>query len=132
MEQERRSRSEASVRVVRQGGRRERGWMVARVREIGRNGCVLRTADPFRIGALVVKVSRSDAFSRLMRRSFVRNQRLAGGPAFRLKPHFVGAAQKMAPDADICDAQTPRFCSRPKRDGTSECNGRYSGSVSSF
>jgi hypothetical protein len=97
MEQERRSTLrypfDASADVIEE---KSGARIVARVSEIGLNGCLLKTADPFPDGtSIVVKIFTEGRFFEAHATVVYSQPKVSMGIAFRdVKPYFVGVLKK--------------------------------------
>jgi PilZ domain-containing protein len=97
MEQERRSTLrfafDASADVIQENSDTR---IVARVSEIGMNGCLLKTADPFPDGTpVVVKIFTEGRFFEARATVVYSQAKIGMGLAFReVKPHFVSVLKK--------------------------------------
>jgi hypothetical protein len=97
MEQERRSTLrfafDASADVIQENSDAR---IVAQVREIGLNGCLLKTAEPFPDGtSVVVKIFTEGRFFEARATVVYSQPKIGMGLAFReVKPHFVSVLKK--------------------------------------
>jgi hypothetical protein len=97
MEQERRSTLrfafDASADVIQENSEAR---IVARVTEIGLNGCLLKTAEPFPDGtAVVVKIFTEGRFFEARASVAYSQPKVSMGLVFReVKPHFVSVLKK--------------------------------------
>ena len=97
MEQERRSTLrfafDASADVIQENSDNR---IVAHVSEIGMNGCLLKTADPFPDGtSVVVKIFTEGRFFDARATVVYSQPKIGMGLAFReVKPHFVSVLKK--------------------------------------
>ncbi len=109
MEQERRSTLrfafDASADVIQENSEAR---IVARVSEIGLNGCLLKTAEPFPDGtSVVVKIFTEGRFFEARATVVYSQPKTSMGLAFReLKPHFVTVLKKWLLGA-MLEKQTP-------------------------
>jgi hypothetical protein len=110
MEQERRSTLrfafDASADVIREDSNAR---IVARVSEIGMNGCLLKTADPFPDGtSVVVKIFTEGRFFEARATVVYSQPKIGMGLAFReVKPHFVSVLKKWLLEA-MLEKQKPQ------------------------